>query len=272
MAQPMYQQIADDIRRQIEEGELPRGRQLPTELELREQYDASRNTVRDAIKRLASLGLVETRPGQGTFVTQTTDPFVTTLSTDPKTGFGGGEGASRLSALASSGAEEEEVKADVSVPRVEVQRAKPWMQRRLNLPEDNPQVIVRRQQRHIREVPWSLQETYYPMGFATQGATKLLIAESIEPGTVAYLDETLGIKQTGYRDWIVTRRPDEEEQKFFSIPQDSMVLEVFRTAYDQHKEPFRVTVSVFPADRNQLIYDVGDGLPEAQYNDRPPAG
>lgn len=271
MAQPMYQQIADDIRRQIEEGELSRGKQLPTELELREKYDASRNTVRDAIKRLASLGLVETKPGQGTFVTQSTDPFITTLSTDPKTGFGGGEGASRLSALASSGPEEEEVKADVSVPRVEVQRAEPWMRRRLNLPEDNPQVIVRRQQRHIGEVPWSLQMTYYPMGFATQGATKLLIAEGIEPGTVSYLAETLGIKQIGYRDWIITRRPNEEEQRFFSLPQDSTVIEVFRTAYDQHKEPFRVTVSVFSADRNQLIYDVGDGLPEARYNDRPPA-
>src|SRR5690348_2236490 len=60
--QPMYQQIADDLRRQIESGVLSPGQQLPTELDLREKYDASRNTVRDAIKRLTSLGLVETRP------------------------------------------------------------------------------------------------------------------------------------------------------------------------------------------------------------------
>ena len=62
MAQPMYQQIADDLRRQIEAGTLEPGKQLPTELELREKYSASRNTVRDAIKRLAGLGLVESRP------------------------------------------------------------------------------------------------------------------------------------------------------------------------------------------------------------------
>ena len=81
--QPMYQQIADDLRRQIESGELAPGDQLPTEIELRDRFSSSRNTIRDAIKRLTSQGLVETRPGQGTFVTRrAVDPFVTVLSID----------------------------------------------------------------------------------------------------------------------------------------------------------------------------------------------
>jgi DNA-binding GntR family transcriptional regulator len=65
---PIYRQIADDLRQKIESGELGHGDQLPTELELRESYDASRNTVRDAVKWLITRGLIETRPGQGTFV------------------------------------------------------------------------------------------------------------------------------------------------------------------------------------------------------------
>ena len=56
------------------------GSRLPTELGLSDAYSASRNTIRDAIKRLTSQGLVETRPGQGTFVTRRIDPFVTVLS------------------------------------------------------------------------------------------------------------------------------------------------------------------------------------------------
>ena len=80
MPDPMYRQIAEDLRQKIESGELGHGDQLPTELELREQYDASRNTVRDAVKWLITRGLVETRPGQGTFVVEKIDPFVTTLS------------------------------------------------------------------------------------------------------------------------------------------------------------------------------------------------
>ena len=84
MANPMYRQIAEDLREQIESGAIGPGQQLRTELELRERYGASRNTVRDAIKWLTSLGLVETKPGQGTFVVQKIDPFVTTLTADPK--------------------------------------------------------------------------------------------------------------------------------------------------------------------------------------------
>ena len=68
MPEPIYRQIADDLRHQIETGELRPGEQLETEIELREKYNASRNTIRDAIKLLTTRGLIETRPGQGTFV------------------------------------------------------------------------------------------------------------------------------------------------------------------------------------------------------------
>ena len=97
MANPMYRQIAEDLRAQIESGDLEPGQQLRTELELREKYNASRNTVRDAIKWLTNLGLVETKPGQGTFVTQKIDPFVTTLTGDPRTGAGGDQDVFYLS-------------------------------------------------------------------------------------------------------------------------------------------------------------------------------
>src|SRR5690242_7786041 len=116
MAEPMYRQIADDLRRKIEVGELRRGGQLPTEIDLREQYDASRNTVRDAIKWLTTRGLVETRPGQGTFVTERITPFVTTLTGEPSSG-GGDEAVYKAEVVASSRVPE------TSEPRVEIQRA-----------------------------------------------------------------------------------------------------------------------------------------------------
>src|SRR5215475_15790711 len=111
MASPMYRQIADNLREQIESGAIRPGQQLQTELELRERYGASRNTVRDAIKWLTSLGLVETRPGQGTFVVKKIDPFITTLSADTGTGLGGGEGATYLSQVS-----EQDRQASSSVP------------------------------------------------------------------------------------------------------------------------------------------------------------
>lgn len=84
MGNPMYRQIAEELREQIESGALRPGQQLLTEFELRDHYGASRNTIRDAIKWLTGLGLVEAKPGQGAFVVQRTDPFVTTLTADRK--------------------------------------------------------------------------------------------------------------------------------------------------------------------------------------------
>lgn len=84
MPDPMYRQIAEDPRKQIESGALGHGDQLPTEPELRETYDASRNTVRDAVKWLITRGLVETRPGQGSFVVGKIDPYVTILTGEPE--------------------------------------------------------------------------------------------------------------------------------------------------------------------------------------------
>src|SRR5262245_51387428 len=91
MPEPIYRMIAEDLRRQIQTGELRPGQQLRTEIELRDHYNASRNTIRDAIKLLVTRGLVETRPGQGTFVVETIVPFITTLTWDPATATGEGD-------------------------------------------------------------------------------------------------------------------------------------------------------------------------------------
>jgi GntR family transcriptional regulator len=258
MAQPMYQQIADDLRIKVETGELPPGAQLPTELELRESYNASRNTIRDAIKRLTSLGVVETRPGQGTFVVQKINPFVTILTDNSQRGIVGGSVA-----YLSEVSESHRV-ARATTPRVEIQQVSDEIALRLRI-EPGAQVISRHQQRFIDEIPWSLQTSYYPMDFVTSGrAPRLLIAENMPDGVVSYLEEAMGIKQVGYRDWITARTPDSNEQSFFRIGHDATVFEIFRTGFDEATTPVRLTVTIFPADRNQFIVNVGKA-PDPQY-------
>jgi GntR family transcriptional regulator len=258
--QPMYQQIAEDLRRQIESGDLARGSQLPTETELGEQYGASRNTIRDAIKRLTSQGLVETRPGQGTFVTRRIDPFVTVLTADPTSGGGGDEGAWYLSEVDRSHRH-----ASRTLPKVEIQVPSAEVSRRLRVPS-NTQVLSRHEQRYIDEIPWSLQTSFYLMDFVTKGASRLLMAEDIQEGAVRYLAESIGVRQVGYRDWITARVPDPNEQAFFGVAHDASVFEVFRTGFDQTGTPLRVTVTVRPVDRNQFIINVGE-VPAPEYRD-----
>lgn len=52
------------------DGSLPPGARLPAERELAQQYGVSRNTLREAIQRLAARGLVRSRHGAGVFVTE----------------------------------------------------------------------------------------------------------------------------------------------------------------------------------------------------------
>lgn len=251
----MYRQIADDLRAKIESGELEPGSRLRTEIELRELYNASRNTVRDAIKWLTTLGLVETRPGQGTFVVEKINPFVTTLTGDPSVG--GGDESVYIDEVAAS-----HRTSEVSAPRVEVQKAGRRVARSLGL-EEGAQVVSRHQQRFIDRTPWSLQTSFYDMALVMRGATRLIEATNIEQGTVRYLGETCGITQAGYRDTIAIRAPNENEARFFKLPSDGRVpvFEIYRVAFDKEASRFRLTITVYPSDRNRMRLDVGEVPP-----------
>jgi GntR family transcriptional regulator len=251
VAEPLYRMIADDLRRKIESGELPtepRG-PLPTEAELQKDFGASRNTIRDAIKWLAALGLVETRPGQGTFVVENPVPFVTTLTVDPS----GGSPAVHLAEVAASGRAPTDSK-----PKVEIQQATRTVARGLKV-DQGAQVVSRHQQRFIDETPWSLQTTFYPMSLVEQGATRLILPTNIEEGAVAYLAQECDLKQVGYRDTVAVRPPEPDEVRFFRLPPDGRisVFEIHRVGFDENGQRIRLTITVYPADRNRFRVEVG---------------
>lgn len=60
--------IAAQVRREIAEGVLQLHDRLPPERVLSETFRAARGTVRRALMRLEQEGIVETRPGSGTYV------------------------------------------------------------------------------------------------------------------------------------------------------------------------------------------------------------
>ncbi len=63
-------QIAEQLRQAILSGELKKDDRLPTEFELAAQFDVSRPTIREALKRLAAQNLIRSKrgPAGGTFV------------------------------------------------------------------------------------------------------------------------------------------------------------------------------------------------------------
>ena len=62
------QQIIDAFTEQLINGQLKPGDQIPTEVELAERFGVARNTVREAIKILVAMGVLEIRRPVGTFV------------------------------------------------------------------------------------------------------------------------------------------------------------------------------------------------------------
>jgi GntR family transcriptional regulator len=255
MANPMYRQIAEDLRAQIEDGGLQPGEQLRTEIELRERYGASRNTVRDAVKLLTAWGMVETKPGQGTFVVRKIEPYVTNLTANPKDPTLYGEAGD---AAAVESVDLTHKRVFNTPPQVEIQKAPAGIARLLQIGEGS-QVISRHQKRSIDGTRWSMQTSFYPMGFVLKGAELLIQADDIATGTMKYLEQTLGLRQIGHRDWITLRTADSTEASFFSLPPDGRVdvFEVFRITFDQTGTPMRLTVTQYPTDRNQFVVDVG---------------
>ena len=67
----LYEEIVEQIKQLITDGKLKPGDKLLAERELAEQFQVSRASVREAIRTLEMLGVIDIRPGEGTFVRRT---------------------------------------------------------------------------------------------------------------------------------------------------------------------------------------------------------
>lgn len=65
---PYYFQIANLLRRKIEQGEFAPGMKLPNENQIASTFGVSKMPVRQALSLLAAEGLLRRRRGQGTFI------------------------------------------------------------------------------------------------------------------------------------------------------------------------------------------------------------
>ena len=66
-----YEYVIDNIRQMIADGELQAGQKLPSERELAEKFNVSRVPIREALKILEYMGVLDSSPGDGTYVKNT---------------------------------------------------------------------------------------------------------------------------------------------------------------------------------------------------------
>lgn len=74
-----YEEIVDQIRQHINEGNLKPGDKLPSERDLVESFRVSRASIREAFSALEMMGLVEVRTGEGSYVCHRKNDFIPSM-------------------------------------------------------------------------------------------------------------------------------------------------------------------------------------------------
>lgn len=66
----VYEQVAEQIQDMVVNGKLQRGDKLPSERQLAEELQVSRTSIREALRALQIIGLIEVRQGEGSYINQ----------------------------------------------------------------------------------------------------------------------------------------------------------------------------------------------------------
>lgn len=83
-SKPIYEQIAELIKKRIIRGELSAGEKLPSVRELAIEVNVNPNTVQRTYRELEMMDIAVSKRGQGTFVTEDTE-VITTIREEMKT-------------------------------------------------------------------------------------------------------------------------------------------------------------------------------------------
>lgn len=237
---PRYVQIADELRARIESGAFSAKGKLPSERLLSEEFDAARNTVRDALQVLRSEDLIESRRGSGAWLRtfQRIDRNAAERLSKEQWGVG--------RSIWDRDTEGRDHQEDVDVKRVDAPSRIAGV---LGLRGQQAWRRSRVHQVGRRTVQQST--SWYPADIADD--TAIADVNTGPGGVYARLDE-LGHGPARYREEIMVRLPLSDEVEALGITQSMPVILIVRTAYDSEGRPVEVNEMVLDADSFRLIF------------------
>ncbi|MFE2297934.1 GntR family transcriptional regulator [Streptomyces sp. NPDC059445] len=242
---PLAERIAAEIRKAIMSGDWEPGRRVPTNEELRTQYETSNVTIQRALQILKDESFLKGKTGVGVFVredrAQTISPAHYFAPSEP------GQPYRWLSEATKRQQRSKYRMLEVGevVPPVEVARA-------LRL-EGGGTAMFRSRIGFLDDLPAELVHSYYPIELAR--GTRLADRRLIPGGSPALLAE-LGYPTRSQEDAVAARPATTEEYEALEIPRDVPVLEVFRVVYSNNEKPIEVTLVVKPAHRFKMGYRI----------------
>lgn len=222
---PLYFQIAENLRRAIEDGTLKPGDRLDNELDLTERLGVSRPTVRQAVQRLVEQGLVVRRRGLGTVIASPRilrSVALTSLYDD----LAASHRQPATTVLAMS-----EIEADDELASV------------LSLPSGAAVLSVERL-RLADRAPLAIMHNYLPSGLLPDPS-----ADALEKTGLYELLRRRGVQLHAGEQVIGARRATPREAHLLQAPRGTTVLTMTRTTFDNDGRPVEYGRHAYRADR-----------------------
>lgn len=236
-----YRDIANDLRQQIDSGELPPGSRVPGENDLISQYGVAQLTARHALDVLKNEGLIVAKRGSGTFVREFKP--IRRTSPDRLKATSWGSGHAIWSTDIGTRPRTEGVTIDVEVPPASVAEA-------LEL-DDGVRVVTRRRRYVVDDKPVQLATSYYPEALVKGSA--ILEINTGEGGAYARLKE-LGYEPTKFHEELRIRMPRDAERKALDLAQGTPVVLIVRAAYTAADQPVEINEMVLDSAAYVLAY------------------
>ena len=242
------QRITADLREQIENGTLGPRALLPSENEVAEKYEVSRQTARTALQALEHEGLVIVQERRGRIVRPR--PQLIRLGNDRYSPKHRETGLSPF--LLECAKQGKTGRFEVlSIDRVQ---PPPEVADRLGVSDKTESVLRRENVFWADDDPVNRVTTYIPWSIAKD--TGLLQAEVPHQfGIHGVLEERHHV-MTRMHEEVATRMPTPEESRLLRLRAGVPVLDVWHTSIDQDGEPYELTRFVMRGDMTGLVYDV----------------
>ncbi|SOD62094.1 GntR family transcriptional regulator [Streptomyces zhaozhouensis] len=235
----LYQQVAAEIRSGIAAGEYPPGALLPSEAQLMERYQVSRPTVRKAVDRLRSEGLIDVVHGKGSFVRSIPTPSVTIDRTITR------EGDTFRTGLSDW--------AEVEPPTVTRGHTTATTGPLLGLEEGEAVFLVDRLLADPTTGTRAMHRMVIPL--ATAAEVEELENPDISPDQVYAALAKAGHHLT-WRETVSARMPLPDERAALDIPEAMPVLSAAHIATGDNDRPLILERMLTSASRTQLSYAI----------------
>jgi GntR family transcriptional regulator len=228
---PIYHQLEEYIKRQIENGILQEEAIIPSEREYAETFQISRMTVRQAINNLVSLGYLMRQKGRGTFVNKKKVEQelqgMTSFTED----------------MLSRG-----MKPSSSLLSFQIIPAENKIALGLRI-DENKSVYKIKRIRLADGAPMALETAYIPVEIVP-GLTE----ENSNLSLYQYIEENLSLSISEATQEIEASIAGSLDAKPLAINEGDPVLLIERISYLENGTPFELVKSTFRADRYRFVH------------------